>query len=174
MNNTQPPQIVSIIFFIIGSVFSVIGFFMMTIIKLINEPALKPYALAALVPIILGLSFITAATIIIILFKKKRRMHKELKNSGKRVYATITEVTKHRYFVMNRRRPFIINATWKDPVTEIVHTYESASIWANPEALIKQKGLTELPVYMDRESPHIYVVDLDLLTKANRKLPIKP
>jgi len=114
---------------------------------------------------ILGLILLSVAFIITFIKIKKKRRHKELMASGRKIYADITEITKNFSYTVNGRSPFLIVCKWVDPSTGLFYFFRSENIWFNPQPILEEKGIKSLAVYIDRESPKKYAVSLEEVEK---------
>lgn len=110
---------------------------------------------------IIGFVFLIPGLIIFRLIKKKKRLSKKLLADGTKVYAEISEITINGSYTVNDKNPFIIICKWVDPLTGLFYFYKSEDIWFNPETILRDRNIKELPVYIDRENPKNYVVSLE-------------
>ncbi|ADU73503.1 uncharacterized protein DUF3592 [Acetivibrio thermocellus AD2] len=106
-----------------------------------------------LVFFIIGISF-TASQF------KKFRLRKRLLETGRTVYADISEITLNTSYTVNSKHPYVITCKWKDPDTGLFYFFTSDNIWFDPEPIIHEKGITSLPVYIDPENPKNYFVSV--------------
>lgn len=113
----------------------------------------------------MGAVFLVSGIIIFLLIKKKKRLKKKLLEDGTKVYAEISEVTINGSYTVNGTNPFIIICKWVDPLTGLFYFYKSENMWFNPEPILRDRNIKQLPVYIDRENPKNYVVSLEELER---------
>ncbi|OPZ89418.1 MAG: hypothetical protein BWY74_02732 [Firmicutes bacterium ADurb.Bin419] len=101
------------------------------------------------------------------LFKKVMRIrnHKYLLENGEVVNAEITKVIYKKNYSVNGVSPYVITCKWIDPSTGIYYFFTSDHIWFDPEPIIIERDIKNLPVYIDRYNPKKYSVSLEELEK---------
>ncbi|NLD49175.1 MAG: DUF3592 domain-containing protein [Clostridiaceae bacterium] len=112
-----------------------------------------------------SIGFIIAAIGFMLLFRKlmKIKTRSYLLRYGQLVYAQITEVYVNRAYRVNGRNPYVINCKWVDPSTGFYYFFKSENIWFNPQPIIDDKDIKELPVYIDFINPRKYAVSIEEL-----------
>ena len=113
-------------------------------------------------PAIGAMFFIIGASIGIVKFKKANGK-KRLMEYGELIYADIEQIGLNSSYSVNGRSPYLIYCHWTDPDSLTTYTFKSPNIWGNPEPQMKAKGLTNIPVYIDRGNPKKYYVSVDEL-----------
>jgi hypothetical protein len=117
---------------------------------------------ALIVPILGGIAFVFGMLMIIHDIKAKNTKLELLKN-GEYINAEIEEVIYNTSVTFNRISPFFITCKWKNPDDGNIYLFKSENIWYNPEDTIKQRNITTLPVYINRENLKKYFVSLENL-----------
>ena len=115
---------------------------------------------AVFIPIILGLIFTSIGGGMILSGWWQLRVDKDLRKNGKRISAEFQKVELNEAFDVNGKHPFQIVAQWHDPVKNELHIFKSTNLWFDPSPFISGKSI---PVYLDRNKPGRYIVDLSFL-----------
>lgn len=92
---------------------------------------------------------------------KKGRLKKVLKSSGELINAEFIEAAINRSYSVNNRHPYQIFCRWNDSTTQTDYTFKSENFWDDPMPAIQAKGVTTVPVYIDRYNPKKYYVDIE-------------
>src|SRR5574341_1333776 len=87
----------------------------------------------------------------------------ELRRRGTPVQARRTAVKKYSSDRVLFRTPWRITCEWRDPSTQKTRTFVSRPIWIDPAPYLRGEAIT---VYVDRENPRRYVVDLSFLPRS--------
>lgn len=90
----------------------------------------------------------------------KTKTRKYLLENGELVYADITEIKLNLAYRVNGRNPYIIICKWKDPSTDLFYFFISDNIWFDPEPILSDRDIRQLPVYIDRNNPKKYTVSI--------------
>ncbi|HOM02353.1 MAG TPA: DUF3592 domain-containing protein [Acetivibrio sp.] len=114
-----------------------------------------------IVLVVIGLIFTAIGVSFIISQVNKSRLRERLMATGQLVYADINEVILNKNYTVNGKHPYIITCSWKDPYTGLFYFFNSDNIWFDPEPIIKENGITTLPVYIDPENPKKYFVSTE-------------
>lgn len=107
----------------------------------------------------MGILFIAISAIVIGIALRKSARRKKVRESGRKLYATIEEITLNTSLRMNGRHPYVIYCIWKDDYKDMVYRFKSDSIWTNPN-LVFHPGDT-IPVYVNEKNYKQYYVDAD-------------
>jgi hypothetical protein len=91
------------------------------------------------------------------LFKGRRK--ELLKERGVKIKTQFVNVEVNRSLEVNGRNPYQITVQWKNPRTAAVHNFRSDNIWTDPTGRIPD----EVTVYIERDNPKKYYVDLSFL-----------
>lgn len=116
-------------------------------------------------PVLLGgMGFIFSSIPLGILFSMARGSQREawLRQNGSRILSKYVGVEMDRSLSVNGQHPYIIKTQWLNPTTNQVHVFKSKRLWFDPEEYVKD---AELPVYIDRNNPSKYCVDISMLPK---------
>ncbi len=113
------------------------------------------------------MGLIAASIGFVIIFRKvmKIKSHKYLLENGEVVNAEITNVDYKSSYTVNGVSPYVITCKWVDPSTGIYYFFKSDNIWFDPEPIINERDIKNLPVYIDRYNPKKYSVSLEELEK---------
>ena len=104
---------------------------------------------------------IGGGTILFMLLKKRR--DKYLKKYGIPIETDSLRVELNTNLEVNGRHPFRVLTQWKNPVTNDVHIFHSNNIWFDPSKYIEG---TKIIVYIERNNPKKYYLDLSFLPKV--------
>ncbi|MDD5650331.1 MAG: hypothetical protein PHF86_07945 [Candidatus Nanoarchaeia archaeon] len=72
---------------------------------------------------------------------------------------------------MNKRPPYYVNVSAKDPITNIVRMFRSSNMWFDPTNFIKKGKIIDL--YIDKKNAKKYYVDISFLQEEMNKTLIK-
>jgi hypothetical protein len=97
---------------------------------------------------------------------RKRRLRAWLRQFGVRVQAKYTGVMLDSSIRVNRRHPWRLTAQWQNPVTGIVHTFESDMLLWDPSDYVQRDTLD---VWVDVDYPNRYEVDTAFLDRFTEK-----
>lgn len=111
----------------------------------------------------LGLLFVIIGGSGLIIKKKKHNLEKRLKESGTVIYATYVETVLNTSYTVNGRSPYNIICEWNNPSDNQKYIFKSKNIWHNPENIIAEKNIKQIPVYLDPNDIKKYAVDVDSL-----------
>lgn len=111
---------------------------------------------------LLGFSFMLGGAIPIIVMMRKHTGKKALLKKGKKVMAEITDIIDSSYTFNSSYGKHIV-CERLDPLTGMYYRYKSDVIWFNPESMIKQLNITQLPVFLDQKNEKNYYVDMSKL-----------
>ena len=112
---------------------------------------------------LLGVIFGLVGGIWIYVVRRAEQLAEELRHSGKRIEAKVTEVERRLNLQVNGKNPWRIVCQYQDPATQEVYVYRSANLWFDPAEWVKET----VPVFVDRNDPKKYHVDLSFLPKVN-------
>lgn len=110
-----------------------------------------------------GAAFLLVVFILLANRLAKRRQRQWLLQHGERVGATISGIERNYTTHINGRNPYFIECWWQDPRTGAVHTFRTDNFMRNPDPVLQAWNVTQLPVYLDREKPKRYHIDLSQL-----------
>jgi hypothetical protein len=114
---------------------------------------------------IVGLVLFSIGLIPILYHRKKKRTYDILVENGQKIFATIVKVTPNTHFRVNGSNSYVILCKWIDPITGNTFLYKTPSLWFNPEPIIAERGITILPVYLDRANPQKYFVSTEQIER---------
>ena len=92
---------------------------------------------------------------------KKKNDKNKLITFGDQINAKLAEVKINTTYSVNKRHPYQIICSWNDPSSQTTFFYKSRNIWDDPSPAIEAKGITSIPVYIDRYNPKKYYVAID-------------
>jgi len=86
-----------------------------------------------------------------------------LKQNGRKLITDFESVELNTSVKVNGRSPYKIISQWHDPVTHMVHVFESENIWFNPEDFITSESIA---VYVDPGNLKRYYMDISFLPES--------
>jgi hypothetical protein len=90
----------------------------------------------------------------------KGRKNAVLRRTGTAIEADFQCVEKNKNLNIGGRNPYNVITQWTDPSTSETHTFRSDNLWYDPSGQIDREKIT---VFMERNNPTKYYVDLSLL-----------
>jgi hypothetical protein len=93
---------------------------------------------------------------------RRRRLRAWLEQFGTRVEAKYTGVMRDTSTSLNRRHPWRLTAQWQDPVTGLVHSFESDMLFWDPSDHVKRETIA---VWIDPNDPRRHHLDTTFLPK---------
>lgn len=111
---------------------------------------------------ILGLVFSAVGYAWLFVVRRRAALEEELRRFGRRIEATFVEVERRANLQVNGVHPWRIVCQWQDATSQEVHVFHSGNIWYDPGEYVKET----VPVFVDRNDPRRYVVDISFLPKA--------
>ncbi|HEC12850.1 MAG TPA: DUF3592 domain-containing protein [Acidiferrobacteraceae bacterium] len=119
---------------------------------------------ALIVGILGGVFFLVGGGIALTTFLKNRK-NEYLRKQGTPISAKFLSVEINRNIRVNRRSPFRVLAQWQNPATSEIHVFKSNNLWFDPTDHIPDRDIT---VFIERNNPDKYLVDLSFLPKLAR------
>lgn len=110
----------------------------------------------------LGSVFTAIAAAFLISTLRKQRLRSWLQQFGTRVQAKYTGVMLDTSMRVNRRHPWRLTAQWQDPVTGLVHTFESDMLFWDPSDHVQRETVE---VWIDANDPSRHYLDTTFLPK---------
>lgn len=117
-----------------------------------------------------GLLFFIIGAIGIFHLIKKSSIEKKLKVNGTLIYATYIDTTQYLGYKVKGKSPYLITCGYFSSEKGKPYIFKSNYIWDNPENIIKEKNITEIPVYIDSRNIKYYYVDVDAILKDTSDL----
>lgn len=125
---------------------------------------------------IIGLIFIIIGAILLIVgisvivinivkSSKNKRRKRYLIENGRKVSAHIDQINCNYSYSVNGVHPYKIECSYKDPYTNKIYLFYSGNIWFNIGAIMNASGLDTISVYMDKNDPANYYIDVDELKR---------
>jgi len=111
----------------------------------------------------IGAIFFLTGGLIILFTLLKRRQDEALRTTGMPVSARFQSVEFNTTIRVNGRSPFVILAQWQNPATSEIHVFQSNNLWFDPSDYVTEDR--PITVYIDRNNPKKYYVDLSFLPK---------
>lgn len=90
----------------------------------------------------------------------KKRLNKQLLETGSRITAKFDRLEINRSYSVNHKHPYKIVC---QGIENDYNEYFSENIWKNPERFIQDKGITHFSIYIDPTNPKKYYMPLDEL-----------
>lgn len=111
-------------------------------------------------------------TFILILFnllsvyfgRKKDKSENYFKTQGRKVEAQILGIDIDTSLTVMKKNPYKIDCKWTDPITGKEYYHTIRYVWSDPEKLLA--GRKSLDVYIDRNDPEKYFMDIAFLGDA--------
>lgn len=119
--------------------------------------------LFTLIPIGIGLVFALVGGVPMIVGRRKGRKQQLLKENGRRIQATIDDITVNYHFSVNGRHPYQILCSYKDEYTAQVYCFKSGNIWKDPYLVCDVGSLID--VWIKQDNYDKYFVDVDALAE---------
>jgi len=110
----------------------------------------------------LGTVFTAIGAGFLVMEIRKRRLRAWLQQFGVRVQAKYTGVMLDTSLRVNRRHPWRLTAQWQDPVTSLVHTFESDMLFWDPSDYVQRETVE---VWIDANDPSRHYLDTTFLPK---------
>lgn len=114
---------------------------------------------------VIGVVFGTIGGIFLIVGIRRDRLDKRLIAEGNYVYADIDCVDYNTMVSINGRHPYIIKCRYYDQYSDITYLYKSRDIRFDPTEILSARGITQLKVYVSKDNPKQYMVDISELEK---------
>lgn len=95
----------------------------------------------------------------------KNRKKKNLMRNGKKIEATIDNISFKMNYSVNGRHPYILECSYVDLETGAVYFFKSDSVWYSIETLLEHNNITTVPVYVDTKNLKKYYVDITMFEK---------
>ena len=110
----------------------------------------------------LGSVFTAIGGAFLVMEIRRRRLRAWLQQFGMRVQAKYTGVILDTNMRINRRHPWRVTAQWQDPVTGLVHSFESDMLFWDPSAYVQRETVE---VWIDANDPRRHYLDMTFLPK---------
>lgn len=108
---------------------------------------------------VLGLVFFLIGLISTIVRVSKEKKNKQLRTDGRRIIAKIVHVDKNTHVRVNNKYPFFVECSFTDEFTGQVSFFKSHNVWDGRAAKLEEGS--DIYVYVDRNDPETYVVDVE-------------
>ncbi|MBD1915729.1 MULTISPECIES: DUF3592 domain-containing protein [Cyanophyceae] len=105
-------------------------------------------------------SAIGAGMIVVPMLKEGEE--KRLKQEGTSIETDFKSVEVNTAYSVNGKHPFQVITQWQNPSTTEIHVFESNNLWYDPTDFMTRKQIT---VFIEKENPKKYFVDLSFLPK---------
>lgn len=142
-------MLIDIIFMIIGAV---------VMILVVNSNEISGNELGVLA--IPAVFFLIGATLLFVRVRKKLII-RDLIRMNYVVKADFEEVVQNTSYKVNKKSPYIIYCKWVDKGANTTYLFKSVNLWYNPKIIIKEKGITTFPVYLNPNNPKQYYVSTE-------------
>lgn len=110
-----------------------------------------------------GAAFLVVAAILLIAGASRANANKRLLEDGYKVYAPITGIERNTAVRINSRNPYNIICQWTDGATGRQHVFKSGYLLDDPAYYLGSRSISDMPVYIDRNNPGRYHMDLSEL-----------
>jgi hypothetical protein len=116
--------------------------------------------------VIIGIVMILFNLLSIYSDRKKTKSENNFRTTGRKVEAQIVKTDKDMTVTIQRKNPYYIDCRWVDPMTGREYTHTIRYIWKDPQILLA--GRNTIDVYVDRNDPEKYFMDISFLGAAAR------
>ncbi|GEM_PF-2144656 len=96
--------------------------------------------------------------------RKRARTSNSFKTTGRKVEAQILKIDIDMETTIMNKHPYYIFCQWADPMTGREYTHTIRYIWEEPRTLLA--GRKTIDVYIDRNDPEKYFMDIEFLGPA--------
>jgi hypothetical protein len=93
--------------------------------------------------------------------RKRSKSANTFKTTGRKVEAEIMKIDKDMTITVLKNNPWLIDCRWTDPMTGREYTHTIRYIWVDPATVLS--GRRTIDVYIDREDPEKYFMDIAYL-----------
>ena len=94
-----------------------------------------------------------------------RIMKMMIKYTGTLIYADYVRTEIDTTYFVNGKNPYVVVCKWSNSLDGKTYEFKSDYLWINPKSNICEKGITEIPVYINEKNPNKYFVDISKITK---------
>lgn len=126
-------------------------------------------SIAAIVFIIVGLVIMIIGIVImlvnVVISVKTKNRKAYLMQNGIRISATIDNIDYNYNYSVNGMHPYKIKCSYKDIYTNKIYIFNSKNIWFDVQSIVTSGLTSVVDVYMDKNDPTKYYIDLDSLKK---------
>ena len=148
------------IFAVIGLIFAIFGIILGLVLR--EVLFMLPYTLV-------GLIFFSIGMIALVRMGRQKKERERLYREGYAVTLPVLRTGIDTTLSVNGENPFQLTCEDRDPTDNTVRRYMSQKLWFDPFLLMAELGINELNVYIDRNDPEKYVVDVRQLIEENEK-----
>lgn len=96
--------------------------------------------------------------------KKRDKTEKDFKSTGRKVEAQILKIGTDMETTVMQKHPYYIDCKWVDPITGKEYKHTIKYIWEDPKTPLA--GRNTIDVYIDRNDPEKYFLDIEFLGEA--------
>jgi hypothetical protein len=96
--------------------------------------------------------------------RKRTRSQNSFKTTGRKVEAEIVRIDADMTLTIMKKNPYYVDIKWVDPMTGREYYHTIRYIWEDPKTLLA--GRNKIDVYMDRNDPEKYFMDIEFLGAA--------
>ena len=128
-----------------------------------NPTKVRTEMLLFLVTYIFGgisIPFLIIGLVFLLVLRAKKNKKRNLLQNGRMVEAVVTGGMINYNVRVNNRHPWKLECRFEDTFTGATYLFSSNNIWKDPFLYVGQN----VKVYLDRENPKKYYVDIDSLT----------
>jgi len=98
--------------------------------------------------------------------KKRNTKANKFKTTGRKVEAEVMKIDTDLSITALKKHPYMIDIRWADPFTGREYTHTIRAVWQDPKILLA--GRNTIDVYIDRENPEDYFLDIEFMGPAAR------
>ncbi len=136
-----------------------------------NPTKVRTEMLLFLTTYILGgisIPFLIIGIVFLLVLRAKKKKKRELLQNGRMIEAEVTGGQINYNVRVNNRHPWKLECKYEDTFTGATYLFSSNNMWKDPFLYVGQS----VKVYIDRENPRKYYVDLDGLKELETEVQI--
>ena len=98
--------------------------------------------------------------------RKKEKSESIFRTTGRKIEAQILNIDNDMTITIQGKNPYCIDCRWIDPITGREYTHTIRNVWQDPKILLA--GRNSIDVYVDRNDPEKYFMDISFLGDGAR------
>ncbi|NCC43113.1 MAG: phage holin family protein [Clostridia bacterium] len=142
---------IGLIFTLIGASFCIIGIAVFLFVK-VDEAAIL-----GLIYTPIGAVFLVLGLLFLFLQRRKEKMHKQVREAGHYIMATVDRVICNTNLTYNNMHPYIVYCNYVDE-RGVMHHFKSRNVMFNPTGMFRDN---QVKVFVESKNLKYYDVDID-------------
>ena len=98
--------------------------------------------------------------------RKRDKSENIFRTTGRKAEAQILRIDMDKTVAIKGQNPYFLHCSWVDPITGREYTHTLRNIWKDPKILLA--GRSGIDVYIDRNDPEKYFMDISFLGEGVR------